>query len=510
MPAPDERARFTPVVVRGASLSAIGLVAQQGITLAAYVVLARLASPSTFGAYAAAAIIVSTTGFLAESGMAAALVQRSGQLEAAVATATVSTLVGGVLLSLLALAFAPVVGIFFQSSEIGQVSAVLSGLLLVNAAAVVPGALLQRSLSFRPLLISEPLAAAALGLAGGLALAAGMGVWGLAVGAYASSFVRTLSMWYIARWRPRFRGATWAMWRELARFARHVVASEGIRQAGSIVTTAAIGRALGTAALGQFRYGWRIATTGSGIVGVGSYVLYPVFSQIAHQPPRFRHAFERSVRVSALALFPITFLFLALGQPLVVLLFGQVWSEAGWVLVALAGLPAAAALGSVSSEALKAAGRPDILPLSHLLGAGLPVLLIFPLLRFGAVGVGLAFSIGIGITGVYILLRAASVVTLPARIALRQLIVPLVAGGLAAALVFALDQLALDAGGRTTLVGFALLALETLLGAVVYVGLASALSKEAAVELGAIRRFIAARFGPARVGTADSEARRKV
>jgi PST family polysaccharide transporter len=300
------------------------------------------------------------------------------------------------------------------------------------------------------------------------------------------------------------------MWRELARFARHVVASEGIRQAGSIVTTAVIGRALGTAPLGQFRYGWRIATTGSGVVGVGSYVLYPVFSRIADQPPRFRHAFERSVRVSALALFPITFLFLALGQPLVVLLFGQVWSEAGWVLVALAGLPAAAALGSVSSEALKAAGRPDILPFSHLLGAALPVLLIVPLLRFGAVGVGLAFSIGIGITAVYILLRAASVVTLPARIALRQLMVPIVAGGLAAVLVFALDQLALDAGGRPTLVGFALLALETLLGAVVYVGLASALSKEAAVELRAIRSFIVARFRPARVAAADGETRRNV
>jgi PST family polysaccharide transporter len=483
-----------PVVFRGASISAVAFVAQQAITMVAYIVLARLASPSTFGAYAAAAIIVSTAGFLAESGMAAALVQRSAKLESAIATATVSTFVGGALLSLLALAFAPAVGIFFESAQIGQVSAVLSGLLLVNAAAVVPGALLQRDLSYRPLLISEPLAAAALGIAGGIALAAGMGIWGLAVGAYAFAFVRTFSIWVIARWLPRFGGSSWVIWRELAGFARHVVASEGLRQAGSIVTTAVIGRSLGTEPLGEFRYGWRIATTGSGVVGVGSYVLYPVFSRIAGQPARFRHAFERSVRVSALALFPIAFLFVALGQPLVVLLFGQVWSEAGWVLVALAGLPAAAALGSVSSEAVKAAGRPDILPFSHLLGAGLPVLLIFPLLRFGAVGVGLAFSIGLGITAIYILLRAAAVVTLPARIALRQLVVPTVAGALAASLVLGLDQLVLDAGGRRTLVGFVLLALETLLGALVYFGLAAALSRQAASELRAIRAFAVARL----------------
>jgi len=496
-----------PVVVRGASLSAVGLIAQQGITMAAYIVLARLASPSTFGAFAAAAIVVSTGGFLAESGMAAALIQRSGPIEAAAATATASTLVGGVLLSLLALALAPVVGLFFQSSEIGQVSAALSGLLFLNAAAVVPGALLQRRLSFRPLLISEPLSALTLGVAGGLALAAGLGVWGLAIGAYASAVVRTVSIWVTGRWFPRFAGASWAVWRELASFARHVLASEAIRNSGSIVTTAVIGRVLGTAPLGQFRYAWRIVGAGSSVVGVGSYVLFPVFSQIADQPERFRSAVERSVRVSALALFPISFLFLSLGNPLVVLVFGRTWSEAGWVLVALSAVPAAAALGSVSSEALKAAGRPDLLPVSHLLGAGLPIALMFPLLRFGAVGVGLAFSIGIGITGLYILLRVASVVGTPARVILKPLIVPAVAGGIAAGLVFALDQLVVDAGGRTALVGLALLGLETLVGALAYVSLATAFSRQAAFELRAIRDFIVARVRGSGSGANDSETR---
>jgi PST family polysaccharide transporter len=327
------------------------------------------------------------------------------------------------------------------------------------------------------------------------------------IGAYASAVVRTLSIWVLCAWLPRFAGASWTEWRDLARFARHVIASEAIRNSGSIATTAVIGRVLGTAPLGQFRYGWRIATTGASVVGVGAYVLFPVFSQIAGQPERLRRAFERSVRVSALALFPISFFFLSLGHPLVVLLFGHAWSEAGWVLVALAGVPATSALGSVSSEALKAVGRPDILPLSHLIGAGLPVALMFPLLRFGAVGVGLAFSIGLAVTAVYVLIRMARIAGTSARVALGQLVVPVVGGGMAAALVLALDQLVVDAGSRATLVGLALLGLEALVGVLTYVALASALSRQSASELRAIRDFLVARFSASGGGATDAKTR---
>lgn len=495
MQGPTASAPMTPTVVRGAGLSAVGLFATQAATLAAYIVLARLASPSTFGAFAAAAIVVTVGGFLSESGMLAALVQRSGPMEEATATATASTLVGGVLLCLLGLGLAPIVGLFFRSAEIGQVSAVLAGILFLNAAAVVPSALLQRRLSLRPLLIAEPLAALVLGLAAGLALAAGLGIWGLAIGAYASAIARTGSIWALAGWVPRFAGASWAMWRELVGYARHVVASDAIKQSGTMASTALIGRVLGTAPLGQFRYAWRLAYAGASVVSVGSYFLFPVFSQIASQPERFRGAFERSLRVSAFAFFPITFLFLSLGHPLVVLLFGDAWSEAGWVLVALSALPALRAVGSPCAEALKAAGRPDVLPLVTLFTAVVTIALIFPLLVFGAVGVGLAFSIGTGSAVAYSLVRAAPIVGVRTAVLLRQLVTPAAAGAAAAGLTFALDQGVVDAAARTTGVGLVLLAGEILLGALVYVGVASVLSRSAVAEFKTILGHLLKRVG---------------
>jgi O-antigen/teichoic acid export membrane protein len=491
---PAPQAPLTQTVVRGAGLSAVGFVATQVLTLAAYVVLARLAPPSTFGAFAAASIVVTTGMFVTESGMTAALVQRSGPINAAAATATVSTFIGGVLLSLLALALAPVVGAFFQSAEIGEVAAANSGLLFFHAAPVVPGALLQRRLSLRPRLITEPLAAVVLGVTSGLALAAGLGVWGLAVGAYASALFRAASMWLLGGWLPRFADASWALWRDLARYARHVLASEALSNTNSIVTTAVVGRGLGTAPLGQFRYGWRMITAGASVTSAAGYLLLPALSRIAAEPERLRNAFERSLRVAALTAFPFSFLFLALGEPLAILLFGDVWAEAGRVAMALSGIASFTAVGLVSSEVLKAAGRPDLLPRTHGLNALVTISLVLAFLPFGPVGVGLGISIGMASSGFYVLVCAASVVGSSVRVVLRQLSTPATAGAAAAGVTFALDRFVLHAGSRSEALGFVLLGFEMLLGAFIYVVLVAALSKQFAVELRAIRELLVPRL----------------
>ena len=100
---------------------------------------------------------------------------------AVAATACVSTLVGGILLSLAALLLSPAVGALFRSHQIGVVAAALSGLLFLHAAPVVPYALLQRRLSLRPRLIVEPSAAAVQGIVTGIASQRGS-AYGLSYG----------------------------------------------------------------------------------------------------------------------------------------------------------------------------------------------------------------------------------------------------------------------------------------------------------------------------------------
>src|SRR5690348_14465382 len=113
-----EPTNLSDTVVRGAGLAGIGYILAQVITLGFYLALSRLATPDDFGEFAAGALVVSAGLVFAESGMMAALIHREDRIDEAASTAVVATIAGGLLLSLLALAFAPLLGHFFGDSTI--------------------------------------------------------------------------------------------------------------------------------------------------------------------------------------------------------------------------------------------------------------------------------------------------------------------------------------------------------------------------------------------------------
>ena len=203
--------------------------------------------------------MVGVSTLLTESGMGSALIQRNDRLEEAAATAFLSTFAAGTCFALFALALSPLVGLYFDSHEIGLLSAALSGVLFVNAATVVADALLRRRFSFVRLVVINPINAAVYGVAGVVTLAMGMGAWGLVIATYATCIARLAALWILNRWLPDLRKASWAMWRELARYARHVVLGEFIRELSVLTNIALVERSLERPS-GRIRAGWRLAT----------------------------------------------------------------------------------------------------------------------------------------------------------------------------------------------------------------------------------------------------------
>ena len=66
------------------------------------------------------------------------------------------------------------------------------------------------------------------------------------------------------------------MWRELVGFGRHVFAATAILRAGEQSDALIVGRVIGTSALGQFRYAFRLASAPFLLLlATASYVLYP-------------------------------------------------------------------------------------------------------------------------------------------------------------------------------------------------------------------------------------------
>src|SRR5439155_4130942 len=111
-------------------------------------------------------------------------------------------------------------------------------------------------------------------------IAGGLCVWGLVIGSFAGVAAQVVVSWALVRWRPRLHLVSFAMWRELARFGRHVVASEAVRLVNAESRTALVGRFLGAATLGQYTYAFRIALQPIALVVESvAYVLLPAFSR---------------------------------------------------------------------------------------------------------------------------------------------------------------------------------------------------------------------------------------
>lgn len=387
---------------RGAALSAVTLLLVQGISLGSTLVLARLLSPAEVGVFAAGTILSGFLTVFVDSGMKNALVQRRDDVESAADTVFYATLVGGLLVGLLALAAAPLVALLFDSDVAGRIAAVTAGLFFLQALTIAPDALMIRRFDITRRLVIDPARSFAYGATAVGCAVAGLGVWALVIGSYASAVVWLIGSWGFAHWRPG-RGASVRTWRELGRFGLPILGLSLAWRVRAVVQTALLGRTLGEAALGQYRYGSRLGDLPrTAVMQVGAYAILPAFSRMSGEPDRFRRGFLRALRWSWVLAVPVTGLITALGEPAVVVLLGERWRDAGLFLMASAAIAACVGLHEVCGEAIKAAGASRrlnwISGIVLVVGLGLLV----ALLPLGLLGVGLAAS------GTEILIAVAS------------------------------------------------------------------------------------------------------
>ncbi|MEX2108304.1 MAG: oligosaccharide flippase family protein [Solirubrobacterales bacterium] len=480
----SEPGELASTVVRGAGLASAGFVMTQLLALGFFVVLARLATPADFGDLAAGTLLVNIGLMFTESGMLAALIHRKDRLEEAASTATVATALGGLGMALGALAVSPLIGALFQSSRVGDIAAASAGLLLLRSLVIVPEALLQRRFSFLRRVVIEPFGVLVFGISAVVLTANGLGVWGLLLAYYISNFADVLLSWSLLRWRPRLRRASMAMWRELVRYGRWGVASSALQAAEQQVPVVLLGRVAGAAPLGQFRYAVRMeATAGAIVVQSAAYVLFPALARITTDRDRFQDACLRSLRLMAMIGFPLALILVPLGVPAATIAFGEVWKDAGYAAMVLAGMTAVGTLISFASEVLKADGRPDILTRIRtvtLIAASLFMVLLLP---FDLIGICAGLTLGAAVGATYAMVAVGRQLEIRA-LSLARAALP---AGFAALTMVAtltpLEFLVIDASAHETAIGVVLLISETLLGATIYLFTLRLVSPENADEL---------------------------
>ena len=472
-------------------MSAVALVLVQVVTLLQTLVLARLLSPSEVGLFAAGTVLATFLATFAEGALTQALIQRpDGEpgwdgLDDVADTVFWATLAGGLAMSLLTLAAAPLIALVFGNVVAGTIAAVSAGAIMLHSLTSVPDALMQRRFDFRRRLIIDPVTALTFAVVSVVFAAMGYGVWSLVLGSYAQVTVWVVLSWVLAGWRPGRGRPSLRLWRQLARFGFPLMLASIVERLRDVVELTVIGRALDTAALGFYRYGRRIATLpGSIVIQAGAFVLFPAFARIADDPARLKQAFLRALTWIWLAALPVAGVLIAVGESLAVLLLGEPWRGAGVAVVAMAGVGLGQALSAVSVEVLKGTGRSErinwMTATGLLAGLGLVLLLVVP---FGLFGVGLAVSGTALVVGLVGLSSIREVVGVSWLELLRLLLPPAAAAVVATTVVAVAEHVLLRADAWPVALGLAIIAGEVVLIGVVYIGLLSLVAPEPAGQL---------------------------
>lgn len=454
-----------------AAASALAQFVGQILTLAQTIALARLLTPTEVGYFAAGSIVTSYISTFVEGGLRSGLIQRDDRLEDTADTVFRATLGTGLVMTLLALASAPLVGALFDSHTAGVIAASMSGGILLFSLTNVPEALLQRQFSVKRRLIVGPsvsltFAVVSVGLA-----AAGLGVWSLVIGSYASSTVWVVALWLICDWRPGRGQPDWQLYRELVRYGFPLAMAQFADQSVKGVQSVITGRFLGVNSLGLLRYGDRMSQIPVGlIVEVASNSLFPAFSRMSDEPERFRRAYLHALGLVVIAGSAISGLLIATGVPLVLVVLGEEWRGAGSVLVFMSGVGVGTALAT-SNEAIKGAGRTRLINWVTAGDAILALVLVSVLgPLYGLPGVGLSISISALLGGVALMLMARSVVGVPWRSLFATILPPLFSATVAALLVGWLEGVVLHSSEHSVLLGLCLLAVDGLAFIAVQVG----------------------------------------
>ncbi len=379
--------------ISGGAITIAAQIAKFVLNLISTVILARLLSPRDFGLVAMVTAVTSFLIVFRHAGLATPTIQREHITQAQVSNLFWVNLAVSGMCTLIVAALAPVLAMFYRDSRLIPITLTLSLTFLIGGFRVQHLALLRRQLRFWSIAVID---------VGSMAAGAGIGIimalmhfgaWslvGLSLGTEIGSFILTGSL---SRWRPDLPSRGSGV-RPLLTFGAHQTAASLIFSVARGCDTLLIGRFYGAAAVGLYSRGAAliIRPLEQFLLPINS-VFLPALSRLQSQPARYRSTFMRVYEAVILVAFFFTGMLLPLSHPITLVLLGHKWEQASVIFAGFAVLAISLPLANVANWLLTSQGRGKDIFIQNSIGAFVSLASFIAGLRFGPVGVAIAFSL---------------------------------------------------------------------------------------------------------------------
>lgn len=443
-------------------------------TLITTAILARILFPEDFGLIGFSLLFLNFVEATRDFGVKDALIYNDERLEDTADTAFWLNIAIGSLQYALAFLVAPLANNFIDDTRIVMMIRLMSLTFIINALGNTHDGLLQKDLEFRRRYIPNLYSSILKGIISVILALAGAGVWSLVVGHVIGSVIRTIVIWNLKPWRPRFqfhRDRARALWNYGVYILLFNILAVGLEQADQLF----IGTLLGEEQLGYYTIAARIPEMViANFSLVLTTVLFPTYAKMKNDIPQLTQGFLTTTRYTSFITIPAGFGLAAVAPELVTVAFGNNWEPAVVILRVLAFLGMAATLPWSVGDVFKAIGRPDLSTKLLLLEA----LITFPLIWLlasetrEAAMASFANLIAISIAAVLRFVLVSRFLKFPVWDFIKIFAAPFIAGIIMFALVAAWREVA------ASLPALIILIISVAIGAIVYPAIMFILEKD--------------------------------
>lgn len=348
---------------RGIAWSTATFLAGKALTFVTTVVLARLLVPSEFGVVAAILIYLQILELISDIGLAATVqYEQEKGITPRVQTAFTLNLGLSVVLCGIGIAAAPLIASFFHVSGDTDLFRLAALNLLLRGTANIHDALLLRDLAFNRRIVSQLSGQVGRAVVSVALAVAGLGAASLVIGMLAGTVVWAIVVWAITGFRPNLTIERAAV-RPMITYGGGASALEVIAVISTRADVVTIGRVLGDSALGLYTVAYRIPELIiESIAWNVSIVAFPALARKRMSDEQGMSAAAlRIARYQVLYAAPLAAGLAVLATPLIVLLFGPKWAEAGGVMSAIAVMVGVSSVAYPLGDVFKALGRQRVL-----------------------------------------------------------------------------------------------------------------------------------------------------
>ncbi|MEW6571477.1 MAG: MOP flippase family protein [Nitrospirota bacterium] len=369
-------------------------VGESGIGLLTIAVVARVLFPADFGLVAMATLTMGIVGLFQDYGLGAAIIYKKDVDRVDLSTVFWLNLSVSIVLYVICILISPLAEMYFKNENISPIINIIALNFIIGGMGSVNNTILNKQLRFRELAyagFSSALMACIVTLSSVVIF--GLGYWGLIFGALSGSLTATFLKYYFTRWYPQLVFDIQRL-KGMFNYGKNIFFQRILYYFASNIDYFIIGRIIGVAALGIYRFAYsiphKILTDFSLTL---SSILFPTLCKVTDEPERFKRGYLKAIKYISFISFPAMTGLFSVADHFINVIYSERYIQAVIPMKILCFSGMSRSILATMGSIFNSKGRPDIELKWNLSVFPVIIITVYIGSQFGLNGVALAMTL---------------------------------------------------------------------------------------------------------------------